>query len=329
MDYFLTAGGLAVLLLGGESLVAGATALTRHLGVSSLVIGLTVIAFGTSLPELLVAVQAALKGSPGLASGSVVGSNIANILLILGVGALVRPIACALHSVLRDGASLLAATALFTGFAFTGAFSAVHGAALLAALAAFLIWSYVGERRLLQLAAATGGQASMQPMAALAPAPTRTVRLKSPLIAVFLIAGGSGALLLGSAMLIGGAVAIARSFAVSEELIGLTLIAFGTSLPELAAAVSAGLRGESDLVLGNVLGSNVFNCLAVMGAAAVAAPVPVPVAAELLRLDIWVMVAASLMLIPVMVSGWRISRLEGGILVLLYAGFIFSHTGMA
>ncbi len=327
MDYLLTAGGLAVLLLGGESLVAGATALTRHLGVSSLVIGLTVIAFGTSLPELLVAVQAAVKGSPGLASGSVVGSNIANILLILGVGALVRPIACALHSVLRDGASLLAATALFTVFAFTGGFQAGHGAALLAALAAFLIWSYVGERRLLRMAAATGGQASMQPMAALAPAPTRTVRLRSPLIAVFLIVGGSGALLLGSTMLVGGAVAIARSFAVSEELIGLTLIAFGTSLPELAAAVTAGLRGESDLVLGNVVGSNIFNCLAVMGAAAVAAPVPV--AAELLRLDIWVMVAASLMLIPVMVSGWRISRLEGGILVLLYAGFIFSHTGTA
>ncbi|MFQ5955754.1 MAG: calcium/sodium antiporter [Kiloniellales bacterium] len=321
MAYLLAAGGLAILLVGGQALVAGATGLARWFGLSTLVIGLTVIAFGTSLPELLVAVQAAVRGSPGLTTGSVVGSNIANILLILGVGALVQPIACALHSVLRDGASLLAATALFTGFALTGAFRAGHGAVLLAALAFFMVWSYVGERRALQAAGPASGLAA-QPMAALAPVPSRPRRM-TPLVAVILVAAGSGALYMGSTMLIAGAVAIARSFAVPEELIGLTLIAVGTSLPELAAALTAGLRGEADLVLGNVVGSNIFNCLAVMGAAAVAAPIPVT--AEILRLDIWIMVGASLLLIPVMVVGWRVSRLEGGILLLLYAGFLASH----
>ena len=316
MDYALVVGGLAILLIGGEALLRGATALGRRLGLSTLLIGLTVVAFGTSAPELVVSVQSAAQGNPGLATGTVVGSNIANILLILGVGALMRPIACALRSVRRDGAALVTATAMFTGFAFTGAFEVGHGAALLAALAVFLLWSFMGERRVVAAAANPGA-------AALAPSPHELPAMRAP-AAVALVAVGCGALFLGATWLIDGAVAIARAFAVSEALIGLTLIAVGTSLPELTAALIASWRRDGDLLLGNVIGSNVFNCLAVMGAAALAGPVPVD--SELLRLDIWIMAAATLFLIPVMLTGWRISRAEGAVLLLLYAGFLASHT---
>jgi len=314
VDYALAAGGLAILLLGGEALLRGAGALARRLGLSTLVMGLTVVAFGTSAPELVVSVQSAAQGNPGLATGNVVGSNVANILLILGVGALMRPIACTLRSVLRDGAALVTATAMFIGFAFTGTFEVGHGAVLLAVLVAFVLWSFAGERR--AAAAAAPGAA------ALAPPPPQFPAMRMP-AAVAVVGVGCGALFLGSSMLIDGAVAIARTFAVSDALIGLTLIAVGTSLPELAAALIASLRRDGGLLLGNVVGSNIFNCLAVMGAAALAAPVPV--ASELLRLDIWIMAAATLFLLPVMVTGWRISRVEGSVLVLLYAGFLASH----
>ncbi len=315
MDTALVVGGLAILLIGGEALLRGATALARRLGLSTLVIGLTVVAFGTSAPELVVSVTSVAQGNPGLATGSVVGSNIANILLILGIGALMRPIACALRSVFRDGVALLAATALFTGFAFTGAFETGHGAALLAALVAFILWSFMGERRVVTAVENPSG-------VALAPSPPELPAMRTT-SAVALVAVGCGALFLGATWLIDGAVAIARAFAVSETTIGLTLIAVGTSLPELAAAVIASLRRDGDLLLGNVIGSNVFNCLAVMGAAALAGPVPV--APELLRLDIWIMAAATLLLIPLMATGWRISRAEGAVLLLLYAGFLASH----
>ena len=315
MDTALVVGGLAILLIGGEALLRGATALARRLGLSTLVIGLTVVAFGTSAPELVVSVTSVAQGNPGLATGSVVGSNIANILLILGIGALMRPIACALRSVFRDGVALLAATALFTGFAFTGAFEPGHGAALLAALVAFILWSFMGERRVVAAAANPSG-------VALAPSPPELPAMRTT-SAVALVAVGCGALFLGATWLIDGAVAIARAFAVSETTIGLTLIAVGTSLPELAAAVIASLRRDGDLLLGNVIGSNVFNCLAVMGAAALAGPVPVD--AALLRLDIWIMAAATLLLIPVMATGWRISRAEGAVLLVLYAAFLASH----
>lgn len=297
------AGGLALLLGGGECLVRGAVGLARSLGVPPLVIGLTVVAFGTSAPELVVSLQAALGGHPDIVLGNVVGSNNANVLLIAGAAAAIRPVAAEPGAVRRDGAALMAATLAFIGLCLLGELGFGAGLALAAALAAWMAWSLRSARR-------RGSEGEDEIEAA--------PRGAAPVLLLTL--AGIAGVLLGARLLIDGAVDVARAAGLSEAVIGLTLIAFGTSLPELAAAGMAALRGHGDIALGNVMGSNLFNMLGIAGVTAMAAPVPVP--AELLRLDLWVMLAATLLLLAAMRGGRRIGRLEGGALAGAYALYI-------
>lgn len=297
------AGGLALLLGGGECLVRGAVGLARSLGVPPLVIGLTVVAFGTSAPELVVSLQAALGGHPDIVLGNVVGSNNANVLLIAGAAAAIRPVAAEPGAVRRDGAALMAATLAFIGLCLLGELGFGAGLALAAALAAWMAWSLRSARR-------RGGDGEDGIEAA----------PRGAALALLLTLAGIAGVLLGARLLIDGAVDVARAAGLSEAVIGLTLIAFGTSLPELAAAGMAALRGHGDIALGNVMGSNLFNMLGIAGVTAMAAPVPVP--AELLRLDLWVMLAATLLLLAALRGGRRVGRLEGGALAAAYALYI-------
>lgn len=299
------AGGLALLLGGGECLVRGAVGLARSLGVPPLVIGLTVVAFGTSAPELVVSLQAALGGHPDIVLGNVVGSNNANVLLIAGAAAAIRPVAAEPGAVRRDGAALMAATLAFIGLCLLGELGFGAGLALAAALAAWMAWSLRSARRRGSDQDGEGG---------IEAAPRRAAP------ALLLTLAGIAGVLLGARLLIDGAVDVARAAGLSEAVIGLTLIAFGTSLPELAAAGMAALRGHGDIALGNVMGSNLFNMLGIAGVTAVVAPVPVP--AELLRLDLWVMLAATLLLLAALRGGRRIGRLGGGALAAAYALYI-------
>lgn len=297
------AGGLVLLLGGGECLVRGAVGLARSLGVPPLVIGLTVVAFGTSAPELVVSLQAALGGHPDIVLGNVVGSNNANVLLIAGAAAAIRPVAAEPGAVRRDGAALMAATLAFIGLCLLGELGFGAGLALAAALAAWMAWSLRSARR-----RGSDGEDKIEA------AP------RGAALALLLTLAGIAGVLLGARLLIDGAVDVARAAGLSEAVIGLTLIAFGTSLPELAAAGMAALRGHGDIALGNVMGSNLFNMLGIAGVTAMAAPVPVP--AELLRLDLWVMLAATLLLLAALRGGRRVGRLEGGALAAAYALYI-------
>ena len=319
LDVLMVAGGLALLLGGGELLLRGAVALATRLGLSPLLIGLTVVAAATSMPELVVVLTSALEGVPDLGVGNVVGSNIANILLILGCAAVLWPIATRPHHILRDGVSVLVATALFIAFGFSGEIGPVHGIIMLAGLAVYLAYSYVSDRRLEARARTEPGVDATTPTAdakteAPSPPPPGIAR------ALGLVLLGVLALVLGSQWLVDGAIAAARALGISEAVIGLTMVAVGTSLPELATAVIAGLRRHPEIVLGNVLGSNLFNLLAVLAVLAVV--IPFRVSAELLGFHVWVMAGASLILLPVMFTGWRIGRREGVAFLVAYAVYI-------
>jgi cation:H+ antiporter len=318
MMFFLVVAGLVILLVGAEFLVRGAVGLARGLGVSKLVIGLTAVAFGTSAPELVVSVTAAFRGAPDIALGNVVGSNICNILLVFGAAALIRPIACTTPWLIRDGASVLGATILAIAIGAIGPYTAVHGLIFLLLLVGFLYYCYVTERR--TPAAATHASEVDE----VENVPQTTVRA-----ALVLVIGLIG-VVAGSEFLVSGAIDIARAFGVSEAAIGLTLIAFGTSLPELATVIVAAARGHDEIAAGNVLGSNLFNILAVLGAASLVTPIPVEPA--LLRFDFWIMLGSVLILIPYMLSGRKIGRLVGILFLIVYGGFVaaqfFGLSGM-
>lgn len=297
--------GLIVLLFAGDALVKGAVNLAIRLGVPPMIVGLTVVAFGTSAPELLVSVDAVLSGAPGLALGNVVGSNIANILLVLGAPALISAMAIE-RSVARDFLTMIAATALFIGVAFFGPITVPHALILLGGLGLMLADNYRSAR---------AHQTEIGPEALEGADPG----LPGSRIALYLAAGVIG-LPLGAQLLVTGAVSVAATLGVSDALIGLTLVAVGTSLPELATTVMAAVRRESGIAIGNIIGSNVFNLLAIIGIAALVGPIPVP--AEILRIDLWVMLAASLALAPFIWLGWRITRGWGIVLLLFYVGYV-------
>lgn len=304
------AGGLGLLLVGGEFLLRGAVALARRFGLPHLLIGLTVVAAATSMPELVVTVATGLEGVPDVGVGNVIGSNIANVLLILGAAALLFPIRTKPRDMARDCAAVLIATAIFVFFALMGSFRWYHGAVMLALLVGYIVYSYMEERRRQRAAGANAE-----------PAEGEDIDVPSSCkVALVLVGIGVGGLAFGSELLVGGAVSIARAAGVSEAVIGLTLVAIGTSLPELATSIVAGIRRHSEVALGNVLGSNLFNILAVLSALSIT--IPFTVAAELIALDIWVMVGATLLLIPIMATKWRIGRLEGSFFLALYVGYI-------
>ena len=314
-------GGLGLLLIGGEVLLRGAVALAQRFGLSHLLIGLTVVAAATSMPELVVTVASGLRGLPDIGVGNVIGSNIANILLILGAAALLFPIQTKPAEMLRDSAAVLAATVIFMLFALLGPITWVHGVAMLALLVVYVGYSYALERRRNNNARSEAAAAAARTAAATATPDVPEIEVPSSCgLALLLVGGGVIGLVIGSELLVGGAAAIARAAGVSDAVIGLTLVAVGTSLPELATSIVASMRHHSEVALGNVLGSNLFNILGVL--AALAITTPFSVAPEMLQVDIWVMAAAALLLVPIMMTGWRVGRLEGTAFLLLYGAYV-------
>ncbi|MDO5613109.1 MAG: calcium/sodium antiporter [Paracoccus sp. (in: a-proteobacteria)] len=300
VDLLMIAAGLVVLLVGGELLVRGAVALALRLGISPLVVGLTVVAFGTSAPEMIVSVSAALRGATDLAMGNVVGSNIANVLVILGVSALIAPIYTRAVDLRESWWIMVGASGLLIAMALLGPLGLVQAAILLAALG-LTLWR--------QLSTAKEEDAGV------------TDQREPWSKTILWLLAGLIALPAGAHLLVTGATDIARNLGVSEAVIGLTLVAIGTSLPELAASVVAALRGRSDLALGNVVGSNILNILAILGITALIKPLPVP--PQMLRLDLWVMLVTGLLLWPFLLRGIRISRGMGAAFVAAYAAYVW------
>ncbi|WP_402372158.1 calcium/sodium antiporter [Isoptericola rhizosphaerae] len=320
----LLLAGFVLLVGGGEALVRGAASLARTMGMSSLVVGLTVVSFATSSPELAVSAGAALSGSPGLAVGNVVGSNIANILLVLGISALVVPLMVTSRVVRTDIPVMIGLSVLALVLALDGTISTADGVLLLALLAAYLVVTIIRSRRGRDDAppAAAAGAAGAPTKAASAPRRFRATRTRSILLDVVLVAVGVGLLVLGAQLLVRGATQIATSFGVSDLVIGLTVVAVGTSLPELATSVIAVRRGEGDLAVGNIVGSNIFNIGAVLGLTAVVAPGGIGVDPAAVHFDLPLMVAVALALLPVAFTGQLIRRWEGTLFVVLYLAYV-------
>jgi cation:H+ antiporter len=312
MDFLLTVLGLGILLVGGELTLRGAIGLAKLLGVSAAMIGLTVVAFGTSAPELVVSLEATLDGSPDIAIGNVIGSNIANILLVLGVGALIAPLICDPGAVRRDGTAMMASMVLLVVLGLTGVINAWQGALMIVALIGFITWSYRVDRR--------NGTAVAE-LHAREVEETTGVPTATWLVLLYLVLG-LVALVGGAKLLVDGAIGVARAAGISESVIALSLVAVGTSLPELAATAVAACRRHTDVAVGNVLGSNLFNVMLILGTASMVAPMPI--AEEFVRVDLWVMLGAGIVLLPVMITGWKISRNEGILLLMLYVAYIAS-----
>ncbi|KJS42000.1 MAG: sodium:calcium antiporter [Rhodospirillaceae bacterium BRH_c57] len=306
--------GFILLLGGGEALVKGAVGVAGRLGVSPMLIGFLLVGFGTSTPELVASLNAALAGAPGIAVGNVIGSNIANILLILGVAGLILPMAVNRDAFLRDGAMLVVATVLFVGAALFGEIGVPAALVFLAVLAAYSIYSFRTDRKEVSAAAAQMHAAEAD-----------DVDLTPPVhpnlwLSLLLAVGGIAAVIWGADLLVDGAIVLARSMGMSETLIGLTLVAVGTSLPELVTSVMAAIRKHADVAVGNVIGSNVFNLLGIMGITALVKPIPVP--PEVLRLDLWVMSGVTALLLVFAITGWRLARWEAGVLLALYGVYM-------
>jgi len=303
-DWILIIVGLVLLTLGAESLVRGSATLARRFGMSELLIGLTLIGFGTSTPELVSSLQAAFAGSPGIAVGNVVGSNIANILLILGAAIAIAPFAVDKRSMRRDGAVVLVATLLVVAISMTGEFSRVAGIMFLLTLAAYIAFAFTTERTAPDAAEKDAGHSGPNNL----------------FLDLVLIAAGFALLIFGARMLVGGAIRIAADLGVSEAVIGLTVVAIGTSLPELATSVAAALRGKSGLALGNVVGSNIYNMFGILGVTAAVHPIPAP--AEIVRLDNWVMLAATVAMIFFAMTTKKMARAEGLLFLAAYAAYL-------
>ena len=299
--------GLVLLYLGAEALVRGAAALGLKLGLTPLVIGLTIVAFGTSAPELLVSVQAGLADQGAIAIGNVVGSNIANIALILGVAALVRPLDVKAQLVRFELPLLIGISLVLVALLWNGVLGRLEGAALFAGIVAYTAFSVRLSRREQQADVVREFEEALPDAS----------RPAWQYVAATLV--GLAVLVGGARLLVWAAVDVARAFGLSEALIGLTIVAVGTSLPELAASMVAAAKREGDIAVGNVLGSNLFNILCVLGLAALLHPLD---ANGVSRVDFAVMIGVVLLALPIMRTGYRIGRPEGAGLVLIYAGYL-------
>jgi len=311
MPWLLSGLGLVILLLAGDSLVKGAVNLSLRLGVPALIVSLTIVAFGTSAPELLIAIEAILDDAPGLALGNVVGSNTANILLVLGIPALLATMHTSECDTRKSYSYMIAGSILFIALAFRGVFDWISGLVLLAALA-YVLFDQAMEAKG-HRAACAAGTADEEEIEGVDP------DLPGWRIAVFLILGLIG-LPLGANLLVENATVLAKTYGVSDTVIGLTLVAVGTSLPELATTVMAALRRQADVALGNVIGSNMFNLLAIIGIASLVGPISVDPA--FLTFDLWVMLAASILLVPFVYMRRDITRVWGVILSALYVTYL-------
>ncbi|VAW13506.1 Inner membrane protein YrbG, predicted calcium/sodium:proton antiporter [hydrothermal vent metagenome] len=320
MSYILLLSGFVLLIGSGDLLVRGATAMALRLGIPTLIVGLTVVAFGTSAPELMVSVNAALSGAPGIAVGNVVGSNIANILLVLGLPAIFRATDCCAPHVRRNTVFMIGATILFIVLCFFGPLNFWHGALLFSLIVAFLFASGHSASKMMaeNRAAKSNGDSPCELDSAGAMGTTW------PVIAGFVVFGLIG-LPFGAEMVVDGATGIAVGFGIDEAAIGLTVVALGTSLPELTTALIAVLHRHGGMAIGNIIGSNLFNLLAVMGLTAMVAPVPIP--AHILSVDLWVMLAAALLVVPITFFKIPITRAPAMLMVIaygVYVAFVFT-----
>ena len=311
-DFFLATLGLVILLLAGDSLVRGAVNSSLRLGVPALIVSLTVVAFGTSAPELLISIKAIQDDAPGIALGNVVGSNTANILLVLGVPALLAGLETSQCETRKSYLTMIGVSFLFIALCFAGPITVWHGIILVGTLLVVL-----GDQ-FREALSHRNGLADAEEADDVEGADPEMPWWR---IVLFLTLGLIG-LPLGADLLVDSSVRLARTFGVSETVIGLTLIAIGTSLPELATTVMAAYRRQADVALGNVIGSNMFNLLAIIGIASLVGPSPVE--PTFLRFDLWVMLAASLVLIPLVFSRRRdMTKRWGVLLTAAYAGYLW------
>lgn len=315
-------GGFVLLVAGGDLLVRGAVQVASRFGVSPLVIGLTLVGFGTSTPELVTSVQAALIAAPGIAYGNIVGSNIANMLLIVGVSAMLYPIAIGSAALRRDGVFMIAVAVVFAIVAAVMPMGRWIGALFISALCAYI---YVAFRQERQTPSPPDHGALHDKTVALQVVDTGTVPAKEPPDSVFwplmITIGGLVLVILGGYLLVEGAVTLAKSFAISETVIGLTIVAVGTSLPELVTSILAAIRKQTGVAFGNIVGSNIYNILFIGGATALIAPGDVP--SDIVRFDNLVMVGVSLVLVFFARTGLRIARREGFALLAAYSGYVY------
>lgn len=303
--------GLALLVGGAEVMLRGATALARRLGVPTFVIGLTVVAFGTSMPELATGIGAVLKDQSDLIVGTVVGSNIANIGLVLGLAAIIQPVVVRAGVVRHEVPMLILVTIALVIAIFGGSITRLEAGLLTLGFVAFIAWTVYASRHLdpqdaaIAIEVETQDNDEPQPKAA---------------ICLILIILGLGAMVFGSDRAVLGATALAEAIGVPAFVIGLTMVALGTSLPEVVTTVMAAFKGHSDLAVGNVLGSNIFNVLCVVGVSGLIGPLDVPELA--IRRDAWMMLGLTLILLPIMLTRFRISRAEGAFLMFAYWAYI-------
>lgn len=301
-DVALVIAGLALLVVGGDLLVKGAVNLALRLGITPLVVGLTVVAFGTSAPELMVSLSAALGGSTDIALGNVVGSNIANVLVILGTSAVISTIRTDQVDLRESWAKMVAASVLLIAMGLTGEIGRIDGLVLLVAMG-LVLWRQLSTAR------------------ADRPVDVEGAQLGANWNRILLwLAAGLATLPVGAHLLVSGATDIARDIGISEAVIGLTLVAVGTSLPELAASVAAARRGQAAVALGNVVGSNLFNILAILGITATIAPLPI--APQIMNFDLWVMLATALLLWPFLFRKIPLGKVAGAGLLALYAVYV-------
>jgi cation:H+ antiporter len=306
LDYIYVLAGLIGLFFGGEALVRGSVGIARRMAISPLLIGLTVVGFGTSTPELLVSVNAALNDAPAIAVGNIVGSNIANILLIMGITTLVWPIVVSGATLRRDTAVMLVAVFALVPIFAMGEMGRLAGAVLVLGLVGYLTWAFMQP----------GDAAEEQDDT---PAPS------SMLVSALWVAGGLVLLIFGARFLVDGSVNIATTFGVSQAFIGLTIVAVGTSLPELATSVIAAYRRQSEIAIGNIVGSNIFNVLGILGITALIKPIPV--ADRFLTFDLPIMIAASLALTVLLLTRPVIGRGIGFAALASYAVYVWAAQG--
>ena len=301
-------GGFVLLLFGAEYLVRGAVSLARRLNVSPMVIGMTIVAYGTTSPELVVSLQAAIEDLPGISIGNVVGSNIANILLILGVSTVIFPIVVKPKELYRDASVMLGSAVLFAALAWSGTIERWQGALMVAALISFSIFALVSERRKGR-ARSTADELAEE-----------FKEVPQPVwLAVLSIVGGLAAVIAGAKILVAAAIVTARLFGVGEEVIGLTIVAVGTSLPELATAIVAAYRRHSDVAIGNIMGANIYNLLAIIGLVATVKPLDVP--PQILRFDLWFMLAVTVALLAFLLLQRGLRRWVGLLFVITFAAY--------
>lgn len=310
MDVWMNiALGLVLLLVGGELLVRGAVASAKSLGVSPLLIGLTLVGFGTSTPELVTSVTAALNGSPGIAVGNVVGSNIANILFILGLSAVIYPMAVNPKGFKRDALMVSVAALACLGVVLYGRMGMLVGVAFMASLLAYIFLVYVQEKRAPDEAALVAEHR----------AEDASVGPRNMALSLTMAVAGIAITILGARFLVDGSISLAQSLGVSDTIIGLTIVAVGTSMPELVTSVVAALRRHADVAYGNIVGSNIFNVFLIMGTTSIIEPIEIP--SQIANFDIWVMLAATALLVFFARTGIKVQRWEGWVLLSSYAAY--------